>query len=56
MEWKETQTTIDFSKHIPIDTSNSLHIYSETYLIGGKTYKLVFTEDPDEPLILVLDN
>lgn len=54
MEWIEIETNIDFSKYVPINTSNSLHIYSETYLIENETYKLTFTEDSDEPLMFIL--
>jgi hypothetical protein len=53
--WKEIETDVDFSKHEPISTSNSLHIYEERYEIGGKIYRLLFAIGHEgEPLIEVL--
>ncbi len=40
--WKKTKTDIDFSKHEPVSTSNSLHIYEERYEIDGKLYRLLY--------------
>jgi len=44
--------TVDFEKHEPISTSNSLHIYEERYCIDGDTYRLLYPiGDSSEPLI-----
>ena len=44
--------TIDFEKHEPISTSNSLHIYEERYCIDGDTYRLLYLiGDSSEPSI-----
>ena len=44
--------TVDFEKHEPISTSNSLHIYEERYSIDGDTYRLLYSiGDSSEPLI-----
>lgn len=40
--WKEIDSDIDFSKHKPISTSSSLHIYEERYEIDGKKYRLLY--------------
>ena len=53
--WKEIETNIDFSKHEPISTSSSLHIYEERYEINEETYRLLYAIGYDgNPLIEVL--
>ena len=52
--WKTIVTDIDFKKHEPISTGSSLHIYEEQYLIDGNTYRLLYGEYSDIPLIDIL--
>jgi len=40
--WKKIETDIDFSKHQPISTSNSLHVLEKRYEIDGKIYRLLY--------------
>ena len=41
-QWKPIETDIDFSKHTPVSTSNSLHIFEERYIIDNEEYKLSY--------------
>ena len=52
--WKTVVTDIDFKKHEPISTGSSLHIYEEQYTIDGNTYRLLYGEYSDIPLIDIL--
>lgn len=53
--WREIETDIDFSKHKPISTSNSLHIHEERYKIGDKIYRLLYAIDNDgEPSVEII--
>lgn len=53
-EWKTIVIDIDFKKHEPISTGSSLHIYEEQYFIDGNTYRLLYGEYSDIPLIEIL--
>ena len=53
--WEKIDVNIDFSNHIPISTSSSLHVYEERYEIDGKKYRLLYAIGCDEnPLVEVL--
>lgn len=40
--WEEVNSDIDFKKLEPIETSSSLHIYEEKYIVDEGTYRLLY--------------
>lgn len=54
-QWKEVNVDIDFTKHEPIKTSSSLHIYEERYEIDDNVYRLLYAIGYDgEPNVEIL--
>jgi len=55
-EWEKIDTDIDFSKHIPIEETSSLHVIQDTYIIDDKKYRLSYpiSDSTTKPTIEIL--
>ena len=54
--WVPIKTDIDFKQYKPINTSDSLHITEERYIVDGDTYRLLYaigyTGNPDVEILI----